>query len=161
MRDATPAESDKHDLRLRMREARRELPDRAERSEQIRDRLVSMNELVQGQRVLLFATIPGEPEMAPFRTWCEEEGKATSVPEDNVVPAWPDVVIVPGLAFTVDGDRLGQGGGWYDRFLSNTRAGCTTIGVGFDMQVVGSLPTEPHDIALDYVVTDRRVVPIR
>ena len=120
-----------------------------------------MNELAQGQKVLLFETIPGEPEMAPVRAWCEAQGKAISVPEDDVGPTWPDVVIVPGLAFTVEGDRLGQGGGWYDRFLSNTATGCTKIGVGFDLQVIDSIPTEPHDVALDFVVTDLRVVSVR
>jgi 5-formyltetrahydrofolate cyclo-ligase len=64
------------------------------------------------------------------------------------------VVIVPGLAFTVRGDRLGQGGGWYDRFLIGTRSECTTIGVGFDLQLVERLPVEPHDVPLDAVVTE-------
>lgn len=158
MCDRKPADSGKQDLRIRMRRLRRELPDRHLRSEQIRDRLVELRELVHGQKIMLFVTIPGEPEMSFVRSWCEAHGKATLVPEDDVDSTWPDVVVVPGLAFTVDGDRLGQGGGWYDRFLSNTMPGCTTIGVGFDMQLVDSVPTEPHDVALDYVVTDLRLV---
>ena len=58
-----------------------------------------------------------------------------------------DVVVVPGLAFTPDGRRLGQGGGHYDRFLPRLRPDCVTIGACFAEQVVADLPTEPHDVA--------------
>jgi len=71
-----------------------------------------------------------------------------------VAPETVDVVVVPGLAFTVDGRRLGQGGGFYDRFLPLVRRDCVTIGVGFAEQIVDDLPTEPHDRILDAVVTD-------
>jgi 5-formyltetrahydrofolate cyclo-ligase len=65
-----------------------------------------------------------------------------------------DVVIVPGLAFTRDGRRLGQGGGYYDRFLPVLRSDCRTIGVCFDEQLVDDLPSEEHDRRVDRVVTD-------
>jgi 5-formyltetrahydrofolate cyclo-ligase len=64
------------------------------------------------------------------------------------------VAIVPGLAFTAAGDRLGQGGGWYDRVLADVRDDCTVIGVGFGVQVVDELPVEAHDRRLDLVVTE-------
>lgn len=75
--------------------------------------------------------------------------------EDEFVPpeqveAW----IVPGLAFTRDGARLGYGGGWYDRFLSAAPRSALTVGVAHSFQVVDSLPTEPHDIMLRHVVDD-------
>ena len=93
---------------------------------------------------------------APDFSLPDTEGKTVALPEDDPPPdpATVDVVIVPGLAFTVAGDRLGQGGGWYDRFLPRTRPGCTTIGVGFEPQLVESIPTEPHDVRLDVVITD-------
>jgi 5-formyltetrahydrofolate cyclo-ligase len=72
-----------------------------------------------------------------------------------------DVVVVPGLAFSVDGERLGSGRGYYDRFLPHTRADCLWIGLCFDEQVVpvtGSLPTEPHDLAMNCVVTPSTVL---
>ena len=61
------------------------------------------------------------------------------------VAAW----IVPGLAFTRDGRRLGYGGGWYDRLLASARKGSLKIGVAHEFQVVEDLPHEPHDIRLD------------
>ncbi len=67
-----------------------------------------------------------------------------SVPHDGVV-------LVPGLAFTRDGDRLGYGGGHFDRFLSEWRG--VSIGLAYDWQVVEELPTEHHDARVAFVVT--------
>ena len=66
-----------------------------------------------------------------------------------------DVVIVPGLAFTRDGRRLGQGGGYYDRYLPLLRDDCRTIGVCFGEQLVDDVPSEDHDRRVERVVTDR------
>jgi 5-formyltetrahydrofolate cyclo-ligase len=153
--------SDKHEMRVQMREMRRALTDRSERSARICDHLTAMSEVREARKILLFTTIPGEPETTILEAWCKSEGTETAVPEDNVDAGWPDVVVVPGLAFTVEGERLGQGGGWYDRFLSNIRPICTTIGVGFGQQLVESIPTEPHDVTLDHVVTDLGVTSAR
>ncbi|MCR5737848.1 MAG: 5-formyltetrahydrofolate cyclo-ligase [Eubacterium sp.] len=64
----------------------------------------------------------------------------------------PDLILVPGVAFTKVGNRLGYGGGFYDRFLKKTP--CQTIGIGYDFQLMKELPTEEHDICLDEVITD-------
>ena len=65
-----------------------------------------------------------------------------------------DLALVPGLGFDARGHRLGRGKGHYDRLL----AGFTgmKIGVAFDFQIVTEVPREPHDIALDAVVTPTR-----
>ena len=73
--------------------------------------------------------------------------------EPSDVTAW----IVPGLAFTKDGKRLGYGGGWYDRLLADEN-GVLKIGVAHEFQIVGDLPHEPHDILLDRVVTPERSI---
>jgi 5-formyltetrahydrofolate cyclo-ligase len=65
-----------------------------------------------------------------------------------------DVVLVPGLAFTSDGRRLGQGGGFYDRYLPRLRPGCITVGLCFAEQIVAQLPTEAHDQRVSRVITD-------
>lgn len=69
-------------------------------------------------------------------------------PDD--VTAW----IVPGLAFTPDGRRLGYGGGWYDRLLADASDKSAKIGVAHAFQLVHEIPVEPHDAVLDRVVTD-------
>ena len=63
-----------------------------------------------------------------------------------------DAVIVPGLAFDKAKNRLGRGAGYYDRFLSGLPAGTATIGIAFDFQIVDCLPTEEHDVPLDFVI---------
>ena len=63
------------------------------------------------------------------------------------------VWIVPGLAFSRSGARLGYGGGWYDRFLSKANPSSISLGVAYPFQIVADLPLEPHDIPLVDIVT--------
>lgn len=73
-----------------------------------------------------------------------------------------DLVIVPGLAFDAEGNRVGRGAGFYDRFLADPslrRGGrALAVGVGFDFQVVDRAPREPHDVKIEAVATDRRLI---
>ena len=65
-----------------------------------------------------------------------------------------DLALVPGLGFDAHGGRLGRGKGHYDRLLAGFTG--VKIGVAFDCQIVPAVPCEPHDIALDAVVTPTR-----
>ncbi|SFP15829.1 5-formyltetrahydrofolate cyclo-ligase [Qipengyuania nanhaisediminis] len=67
----------------------------------------------------------------------------------------PDVLIVPLIGFTETGERLGQGGGHYDRWLA-AHPDTRTIGLAWDCQRVDSLPVEEHDARLDAIVTTTR-----
>ena len=69
----------------------------------------------------------------------------------------PSVWIVPGLAFTEKGARLGYGGGWYDRFLSGASPMAISLGVAYPFQIVEALPLEGHDVPLTDVVTAMQV----
>jgi 5-formyltetrahydrofolate cyclo-ligase len=62
-----------------------------------------------------------------------------------------DLAIIPGMAFTWQGDRLGRGKGFYDRLLP--RLHCPLIGIAFPFQVLSSIPTEPHDIQMTEVIS--------
>ena len=79
------------------------------------------------------------------------EPEAADIVDPAKVAAW----IVPGLAFTPDGRRLGYGGGWYDRLLALSPATSMKIGVAHDFQIVGDLPCEAHDVPVDRVVRCR------
>lgn len=74
--------------------------------------------------------------------------------EDNpVAPETVAVWILPGLAFTQTGKRLGYGGGWYDRFLALASPTALTLGVAYPFQVVEDLPSEPHDRMICDIIT--------
>jgi 5-formyltetrahydrofolate cyclo-ligase len=78
-------------------------------------------------------------------------------PKDNCPPVrlnQLDFVLVPGVAFAMDGRRLGRGKGFYDRLLMSVCG--SKCGVGFDEQIVTDLPVEPHDIRLDFILTPTR-----
>ncbi len=68
-----------------------------------------------------------------------------------------DVFLVPGVAFTRDGRRLGRGAGYYDSTLALRGPHAQTIGVAFECNVVGDLPTEPHDLRVDFLATENGV----
>jgi len=91
----------------------------------------------------------------------DERNLRTPTAGRPVVPASIDLVVVPGLAFDPDGGRLGRGGGFYDRFLARTDQRTLRIGIAFDAQIVPLVPREPHDVLMDAVVTDRRLLPGR
>ena len=75
----------------------------------------------------------------------------------------PEILIVPLLAYTVSGGRLGYGGGFYDRTLEALRAKRPTLAVGFAYaaQEVEALPLEPTDQRLDLIVTETAVLDLR
>ncbi|MDC7221849.1 MAG: 5-formyltetrahydrofolate cyclo-ligase [Spirochaetales bacterium] len=61
------------------------------------------------------------------------------------------LMLVPGLAFTKEGKRLGRGGGYYDRYLERERNSFSLAGVAYPCQMVKDIPTEAHDILLNRV----------
>jgi 5-formyltetrahydrofolate cyclo-ligase len=67
-----------------------------------------------------------------------------------------NVIIVPGAAFDTDGNRLGYGKGYYDRLLRGNAA--PLIALAFEEQVFEGLPSEPHDVRMDIVVTEKRII---
>ena len=77
-------------------------------------------------------------------------------PKPDAETVVPDVLFVPLVGFTAAGERLGQGGGHYDRWLAK-RPDTLTIGMAWDCQLVDELPLEPHDQPLDAVVTPTRL----
>ncbi len=68
---------------------------------------------------------------------------------------WPEAVImVPGIAFTRDGKRLGKGGGYYDKYLDRY-PGHKTVAFAYEFQMIPELPAELHDQPVDYVITEK------
>lgn len=71
-----------------------------------------------------------------------------------------DLIVIPALAASVDGTRLGQGGGWYDRALMHRSPTTPVVAVIFDDEVVeaGLIPAEPHDVPVDAIVTPTQTI---
>lgn len=69
-----------------------------------------------------------------------------------------DLIVVPGVAFDIRGFRIGFGAGYYDRFLEKVRPDCIKIGIAFDMQIVEELSNESHDIPMDIVISEKRII---
>ena len=115
--------------------------------------------LDEGKRLLLpFLTGDGM-EMAAVADLAELEPTSYGPREPRtsraVDPAVIDVIVVPGLAFDRSGNRLGYGGGSYDRYLARLPPDTIRIGIGFDVQVVERLPADEADERVDIVVTER------
>lgn len=71
-----------------------------------------------------------------------------------------DLVIMPGVAFDTDGNRLGYGAGYYDKLLSGLKKDIPLIAIAYEEQIVDSLPVESHDVRVHIIVTDKRIIKV-
>ena len=116
----------------------------------------------RGHLLLLPATPPrGQPLI--FRRWRPGDALlpdrfGTVAPQGE--PGVPDVLLVPVLAWDAAGNRLGYGGGYYDRTLA-ALPGRRAIGCAYAMQQVRHVPTGPYDVPLDAMATERGVTLFR
>lgn len=69
-----------------------------------------------------------------------------------------DFIVVPGLGFDRQGNRLGRGGGYFDRFFANKDLRAVKCGFAFDEQIIDSVPTSKSDKRVDILVTDKEVI---
>jgi 5-formyltetrahydrofolate cyclo-ligase len=169
---------DKHALRQRMRLVRSTIDDAALRSVELWLKVSETPEYAAASTVMAYVGVRGEPDTDSLHARIVADGKRLVLPRviDGVMspgvvgdrmlmgtfdipePTGPvvpddeiDLVIVPGLAFTLAGARLGQGGGYYDRFLERMTA--PRIGACFIEQLIDELPMLEHDQRVDRVVT--------
>ncbi len=80
-------------------------------------------------------------------------GRSFFVPNEGSEEVVPDILLIPGLAFSRDGARLGRGKGYYDRYLENKNI--IKIGICFHEQLVDEVPMEEQDVKMDFVITDK------
>lgn len=123
--------------------------------------------IARGHRIAL-PCVAGRGKPLVFRAWAPGDTLipgtlGTSTPSDDKPALTPDVVIAPLLAFDRRGYRLGYGAGYYDLTLAHLRAGggVLAVGVGYDAQEADALPAEPWDQPVDWIVTERRALPVR
>lgn len=147
----------------------------------VSQKLIERVEALSAKRVHVYIAIGGELDLTPFIVYCLEHtiqvyasitlphgvlkhrrltdlDKLESGLFDTRQPSGDgfyhgsfDIIIVPGLAFTESGERLGYGGGYYDRFMDE-HPESHKIGTGYKKQLCKYVPTEPHDILMDEVL---------
>lgn len=136
--------------------------DRQSLSDEICENVLQMTQWQEAQNAVLFLPLPSEPIITPLKLDCD----VRKIPE-VIIPQNPknglqlpdqiDLILVPGLAFSKDRHRLGRGGGFFDRLLSDRGKNAFKLAIGFSFQVVDSIPTEEHDVKVDAVVTEQGV----
>ena len=169
---------DKAAIRKRMRMVRDLIDDRVMRSVDLWAKVAALPGYQRAGSVMAFNGFKGEPDTDPLFARVAADGKRLLLPRvhDGCIevcdadgpmvasrigvhePQGPalaydlvEFVIVPGLAFTADGRRLGYGGGFYDRFLPQVQV--PNVGVCFAEQLLDDLPCEPHDVRVQAVLT--------
>ena len=167
----TPSASQaKRELRQALRAARKALPpeERARASHAVCAALIARN---LRDPVAIYNAMDGELDLAEFIAWAHAHGVRLVEPRqeggdwrlapvgrhDPMPPRAIATWLVPGVGFTLAGDRLGFGGGYYDKWLSDCDGHveverCRKIGVCFKCQLMEALPVEPHDIRLDEII---------
>ncbi|MFO8077239.1 MAG: 5-formyltetrahydrofolate cyclo-ligase [Thermoplasmatota archaeon] len=77
--------------------------------------------------------------------------------KQNLIPLETiDAIIVPGVGFDHKGNRIGQGGSYYDWLLRHSNA--TTIALAFEFQIIPIIPTDAHDQSVDYIITEKQII---
>ncbi|MDP1758755.1 MAG: 5-formyltetrahydrofolate cyclo-ligase, partial [Thermodesulfovibrionales bacterium] len=69
-----------------------------------------------------------------------------------------NLVIIPGAAFDASGNRLGYGAGFYDKLLAEIKNKIPIVTPAYEEQIVENIPSEPHDVKVSKIVTDKRVI---
>lgn len=175
-----PAPLSKPELRRLLRARRAAVPDREGRSGAIGRGLLTWEPCRSAERLLVYVGVGTEVDTSflraekpcampvvtadglAFRLGPLEPGYR-GIPEPVgtvVVPRSGDVLVVPVLGFDAEMNRLGQGGGHYDRFIAALRRDhpdVPVVGLGFLLQQIDRLPTEPHDQRMDAIATEAGV----
>lgn len=108
----------------------------------------------------------GEDRRNFHHSWPKNKWKIPEPPDDMPIETAQkgdiDLLVLPGLGFDRDGNRLGQGKGYYDRFLEKiydeTRKKPTLVAVGLECQLVSSVPTSRHDKGVDLVILPNQII---
>lgn len=174
----------KEKIRQELKQIRSKLSGRAEKSAAIVEKLLARPEITSSSHILCYYPSTFEVDIVPLIKILFKQHKQLYLPhmdrqvigrfsnfDELEVHRFGDiripnnelepesynliqVAIIPGLAFTTTGNRLGHGSGWYDRLLPHLPQDLIKIGVCFNEQILPELPTEKHDIKMDLLISD-------
>jgi 5-formyltetrahydrofolate cyclo-ligase len=109
--------------------------------------------VVRGEQALRFARCAADALVAGDHRTLEPPPGSEPIAPDQI-----ELALVPGVAFDVACRRLGRGRGHYDATLTALAPGALRVGLAFELQIVAEVPEEAHDVAVDAVVTEDRVL---
>ncbi len=132
------------------------------------DTLGMLKQLLQGGKIIVLPKVDRERHvLLLYEVLSAEELKEgfMGIPEPSVLTPERkadinnvDAVIIPGAGFDAAGNRIGYGGGYYDMLLSTLTRSVPVIAPCYEEQIADAVPFEPHDMRVDMIVTDRRVI---
>ncbi|WAA11465.1 5-formyltetrahydrofolate cyclo-ligase [Fervidibacillus halotolerans] len=114
---------------------------------------VAVPKCIPATKEMIFFQIQyfNELEKGYFGLFEPDEEKVEAIEKEKI-----QLLIVPGVVFSRNGHRIGQGGGYYDRFLQNFRG--KRISLAFQDQIVDDIPVEKHDERVELIVTEKEVI---
>lgn len=121
-----------------------------------------LTQLMDSFQPVCLPVVVGDEVPLQFRRWelgvaLYEAGFGTLAPPDGAAVVEPDVLIIPLLGFDKQGTRLGYGKGHYDRSIAAMSKKPELIGYAFSVQELDNIPAGPHDVPLNYLVTETGV----
>lgn len=177
--------TDKDLLRRAMKEARMSDPDRNGRDRKIFDNLFAVPAFAKGGSVFLYNSFGSEADTGMIAGELLRRGRRVyyprvrgkemelveysgqpfvrgafgiSEPQGEASEEIPAITLLPMLAADRQFNRLGYGGGFYDRFLAKVGNKTVKIAIGYDFQIIADVAAEEHDVPVDILVTDARIL---
>ncbi len=89
----------------------------------------------------------------------EPKAELREVPAKRVDVSELDLIMVPGVAFDARGARMGHGFGYYDKLLEHARPDAPLVALAFECQLFPEIPTDSHDVFMDKIITEERIIP--
>jgi len=126
-----------------------------------------MNTALMSAKVLLFpAVCHNGLELRSISVPGELHKGAFGIPEPAAEcpvhsPGEADLIVIPGIAFDICGIRIGYGKGYYDRTLHHLEGKGKLVGFCYDFQLLERIAGEPHDVRMDMIITERRIIRLR
>lgn len=134
---------------------------------EVRTRNYLSTALTHGKRIIVPYCVEGELELFHLESMnelavgaykiLEPKPELRNLPQKRVRPDELDLIMVPGVAFDRRGARMGHGFGYYDKLLEHSRMDCPLVALAFECQLFDEVPTMPHDVFMDKIITEAAV----
>ena len=138
----------------------------ATRSEVQTEEIIKIS-IKMGKNVFVPIVLPECINLAPSKIFnfdieLEKGKKGIFEPKKEYYRLFPseniDLIIVPGVAFDLSGNRIGRGFGYYDNFLRKVRSSAKIVALAFEMQIVKKIPNDKNDIPVHKIITENRMI---